>query len=104
MYISKDLVTSTHVFVCHDAVHKPLQSPYDGPYRVLKHADKFCALEVTNCYGVVLLDHLKPAFKECDFISDADELAPATNTAHPSSIPSTVTHIGLQVHRHVRFS
>ena len=47
-YLSKDLATSTHVFVRHDAVRTPLQPPYDGPYRVLKHADKHYTLEVAN--------------------------------------------------------
>ena len=40
LYISKDLATSTHVFVCHDAVRTPLQPPYNGPYHVLKHPNR----------------------------------------------------------------
>ena len=34
VHIPSDLFTQSHVFVCHDAVRKPLQSPYDGPYRL----------------------------------------------------------------------
>ena len=34
-HISVDLSNCTRVFVQHDAVHKPLQPPYDGPYKVL---------------------------------------------------------------------
>ena len=30
------LATATHMFIRHDAVRKPLQPPYDGPYLVLK--------------------------------------------------------------------
>ena len=34
--IPQALPTATHVFVRHDAVRKPLQPPYDGPYPVIK--------------------------------------------------------------------
>lgn len=39
--LNKALSTATHVFIRHDAVRKPLQPPYDGPYPVLKRTDKF---------------------------------------------------------------
>ena len=39
-YISKDVGNTTHVFVRHDAICKPLQPPYDSSYHVLKLADK----------------------------------------------------------------
>ena len=34
-FIFKELATSSHVFLRHDAVKGPLQSPYDGPFEVL---------------------------------------------------------------------
>ena len=34
--IPKDLASATHVFICHDAVRKPLQPPYHRPYPVIK--------------------------------------------------------------------
>ena len=52
-YISKDLVTSMHVFVHHDAVRTPLQLLYYDPYRVLKRAEKHHTLEVANRHEVV---------------------------------------------------
>ena len=39
-FVSKDLMTCTHVFVRRDAVRKSLQRPYDGLYKVLKTAEK----------------------------------------------------------------
>ena len=35
-YTHKDLYSCTHVFVRNDSVRRPLQAPYDGPYRVLE--------------------------------------------------------------------
>ena len=41
-FIFKDLSTSTPVFVRRDAdaVRKPLQPPFDGPFQVLQRSDK----------------------------------------------------------------
>ena len=44
VHVSQDLSSCTHAFVRHDAVHKPLQQPYDGPYKVLERADKYFTL------------------------------------------------------------
>ena len=38
--IPHNLSTVTHVFVRHDAVRKPLQPPYDGPYPVISRTNK----------------------------------------------------------------
>jgi len=34
-FVSDHLQTCTHAFVRRDAVKKPLQAPYDGPYEIL---------------------------------------------------------------------
>ena len=39
-YVNNDLLTCTHVFVRYDAICKPLQQPYDGPFTVIKRTDK----------------------------------------------------------------
>ena len=40
-YVNSDLFTSSHVFIRQDAVRKPLEPPYRGPFPVLHRTDKF---------------------------------------------------------------
>ena len=51
--IHSDLFTQSHVFVCHDAVRKPLQPPYDGSYRVISRTKKHFTIEIKGRYEVV---------------------------------------------------
>ena len=44
------------VFVRHDAVRKPLQPPYDGPYCVLKRSDKHFTITRNGQQTVVSID------------------------------------------------
>lgn len=60
-YVSQELQSCTHVFVRHDAVRKPLQAPYDGPFRVISRADKHFTVDVHGRHTVISLDRLKPA-------------------------------------------
>ena len=46
--VSHHLSTCPYVFVRHNAVRKPLQVLYDGPYKVLKRSDKHFTLEVNG--------------------------------------------------------
>ncbi|CAH8608230.1 unnamed protein product, partial [Dicrocoelium dendriticum] len=39
-YIPKDLETCSHVWVRNDAVRKPLQPPYEGPFEVIARTEK----------------------------------------------------------------
>ena len=47
-YVHKDLSTCTHVFVRTDAVRKPLQACYAGPFKVLKRDSKYFTLELNG--------------------------------------------------------
>ena len=84
------------VLMCHDAVKKPLQQPYDGPFKVIRH-DKNFTVEVKDLESVISIDRLKPAH--------LDEL-PVTTTpckddplaAPPSLFTPRVTRSGHQVH------
>ena len=38
-HVSNILSKCTHVFVQYDAVKKPLQQPYDGPFKVIERVE-----------------------------------------------------------------
>jgi hypothetical protein len=62
VHLPADLATCTHVYIRHDAVKKPLQRPYDGPFRVLEREAKYFLLNQNGRQNRVSLDRLKPAF------------------------------------------
>ena len=71
------LLTCTHVFVRCDAVRKPLQPPYDGPYPVCK--EKYYIVELKGRTDSISIDRIKPAhLDDSNFISEStlDESLP----------------------------
>ena len=44
------------------AFKTPLQSPYQGPFKVLERHDKYVKLNLGNRHDMVSLDRIKPAF------------------------------------------
>ena len=61
-HLPLDLTTCTHVFLRRDAVRKPLQPPYDGPFRVVSRADKHFTLDINGRQDTVTVDRLKVAY------------------------------------------
>ena len=45
-------------------VKKPLQWPYNGPFRVISHSDKYFVLVLNDTRDTVSLDRLKSAHME----------------------------------------
>lgn len=59
--VDKALSTATHVFIRHDAMKKPLQHPYDGPYPIIKKFNKYFVISINGRKDSVSIDRLKPA-------------------------------------------
>ena len=56
------LLSAEFVFVRDDAFKPPLAPLYRGPYKVLKHCEKFFVLQVGDKSDSVSVDRLKPVF------------------------------------------
>ena len=87
IHVGNDLTSCTHVFIHHDAVCKPLQQPYVGPYRVLARADKHFKIDINGRHDMVSLDHLKPAHMAPMNPLPGQELLPVPLTLPPHSSP-----------------
>lgn len=114
--VDSSLHTTSHVFVRHDAVRKPLQQPYDGPYLVLDRSAKFFTLDIKGRKDTVSIDRLKPAYLDESVAVDSPTVvapssaapadaaaapAPASATSStppPSSKPERTTRSGRRVH------
>ena len=59
-YIPRSLHSALMVLVRHDAVRKPLQKPYDGPYPVLEAGEKYFKILRNGLPYTVSIDRLKP--------------------------------------------
>ncbi|GFR01843.1 transposon Ty3-I Gag-Pol polyprotein [Trichonephila clavata] len=121
VFVHPGLKTCSHVFVRHDPVKKPLQTPYDGPYLVLKRTEKMFTIEKNGKHSTINIDRLKPAFFENSHHSSAPIISPPpvafpTSTKPvPDSSPSSpvsptnstplpyVTRSGRRVHFNSRY-
>jgi cleavage and polyadenylation specificity factor subunit 1 len=63
-FTPKDMLTTSHVYVRHDGVRKPLQRPYDGPFQVVQRHSKHFVIDRGGKLDTVSLDRLKPAYLE----------------------------------------
>ncbi|GFW64501.1 pol polyprotein [Trichonephila clavipes] len=71
VFISKDLLQASHVFLRIDRVRKALEPPYAGPFKVLSRTDKVFKLEIKGKAVSVSIDRLKAAhsFSDCESTS-----------------------------------
>lgn len=89
-----DLATCTHVFIRRDAVRKPLQPPYNGPYPVIRRTDKYFTLDVKGRHDTVSVDRLKPAHLDNDDLPSTTDQESVPKTTEPVR----TTRSGRRVH------
>ena len=61
-FISQDLLECSHVFIRVDATKKPLQPPYEGPFKVEKRTRKTFFVTRKGKLENVSIDRVKPAY------------------------------------------
>ncbi|XP_041984046.1 uncharacterized protein LOC121736727 [Aricia agestis] len=96
IFIHRDLLTCEYVFLRNDAVRKPLQTPYDGPYKVLRREEKYFVIQLPDRTATVSIDRLKPAY-----ILSEDYLGESTSNVHSPvilNLPNTNLPVTLPSH------
>ncbi|XP_064482105.1 uncharacterized protein LOC135394942 [Ornithodoros turicata] len=89
--IHPELATSTYIFLRHDATHRPLQRPYDGPYLVHGRQGKTVIIQLLNRREVVSIDRVKTAFLLPDAPAPASRMPLPTPALPPAApVPRTV--------------
>ena len=84
-FVHQDLDTCTHVFVRVDAVKKPLQRPYKGPYKVIRRTRKNVTIDLHGSSDVVTIDRVKPAY----LLAPITTPGPAPVTSSPAVASTT---------------
>ncbi|KAJ0172529.1 hypothetical protein K1T71_011668 [Dendrolimus kikuchii] len=81
----KELATCSHVFLREDAVRRPLQPPYTGPYQVVERSSdgKTITINLKGKPAVVSVDRVKPAFREQHNTQDVRTPTPPVITPTP---------------------
>ncbi|XP_011859617.1 PREDICTED: uncharacterized protein LOC105557082 [Vollenhovia emeryi] len=86
----KELSKCSHVFLRKDAVKKPLERPYSGPFKVLERtSDKVYNIEINGRSTAVSIERLKPAH----FVPDDVSIINDSTTSSATDKPSTSTSV-----------
>ncbi|XP_045541587.1 uncharacterized protein LOC123723083 [Papilio machaon] len=80
VFVLKDLLTATHVFLRDDTVRPSLKQPYSGPHKVVSRTEKTITITVGDKNTQVSLDRVKPAY-----ILDSSAPAPSGPIDKPSA-------------------
>ncbi|GBN39240.1 hypothetical protein AVEN_80575-1 [Araneus ventricosus] len=93
-FVYKGLVNCSHVFVRRDAVRRPIQQPYDGPFQVLQRKEKDYKIQVKDKPIWISINRPKPVlgFKEHG-ASVSTRKSSASSTASASLPASSSTYV-----------
>ncbi|GBN23288.1 hypothetical protein AVEN_116936-1 [Araneus ventricosus] len=70
-FVHPDLRASSHVFVHCDTVRKPLEQPYQRPFKVIRRNEEFFTLIVNERQSTISIDRLKPSYVLPDVSSES---------------------------------
>lgn len=103
LFVFKDLATCTHVFVRQDAVRKPFEPNYQGPFRVLRRAASTVTVDRDGKTDTVAIARVKPAYMFVDNQSGKPHQT-LTQPAPEDIVPPSVTRSGRSVRFPDRFA
>lgn len=106
-FVHPDLSTCEQVFLRIDAVRKPLQAPYEGPYAVLKRNSKTYVIKMSGRETTVSIDRLKPAYLLHDDINCQPPISSSSNNTQRQDVEQPAlrqTRCGRIIKAPVRFA
>lgn len=89
-FVFADLANCSHVLLRNDAVRRPLQPPYEGPYAVISRGDNTFKIDIHGIPTTVALDRIKPAFQDSgctDHAAQKTTREPVQETSAGASTP-----------------
>ena len=86
VFLPPSLLQAKQVYIQHDAVRRPLQRPYDGPFDVIKPGKKSFIVSRQGQPYSVSVDRLKPALSAPGIPSSVGP-PPSSPVVRPSSSP-----------------
>lgn len=103
-YLPKNIWTSEYIFLRRGPEKRSLQSPYTGPYKVLKRNNKTFKIQVQNKEITVTIDRIKPAYLSYEDSCNKNILTRKTvDTPPTSTLTSLPSEMTTRSGRKVRF-
>ncbi|XP_037568144.1 uncharacterized protein LOC119449019 [Dermacentor silvarum] len=93
VHVDPRLTSCPYVFVRREAVRRPLQPPYDGPFKVIRRGDKHVSINKCGRQEVVSLDRVKPTHMDSDAaaVSPPREPPPSPGPPAAAQAPEVLT-------------